>query len=150
MFDGRNEKEAKKLFKKLALRLHPDHGGTNELMMILTESYERHIENLKMIDDAFTAFTPPEEEAWEEQSLEDLETYNRTGVYAKVIYDIYLNDPRLDIIQKIKKYGETHKKFNTGYTESIEEYLEENEFITCNQFNSLVKIFYAFKMDKKS
>lgn len=39
--------EVKKLHRKLAMCLHPDHGGTNELMALLTESYEDEIERFE-------------------------------------------------------------------------------------------------------
>jgi curved DNA-binding protein CbpA len=36
----KTEEDGKKLFRKLSLRLHPDCGGSNELMVLLQESYE--------------------------------------------------------------------------------------------------------------
>lgn len=43
----KNEEEAKKLYKKLCLFLHPDRGGDGHLMVLLTEAYERCLSRLQ-------------------------------------------------------------------------------------------------------
>lgn len=59
-------------------------------------------------------------------------------------------DERLKIIEEIIEYAKTHPKFNVAYTESIKAYGSENGYITSTQYNTLVKTYYAFRMDKKA
>jgi hypothetical protein len=42
-----NEEEAKKLYHRLAKRLHPDSGGENELMILLQKDYDIALNRIK-------------------------------------------------------------------------------------------------------
>lgn len=42
MFDGLDEKQAKRMYRKLSRKLHPDLGGTQQEFQAMHEAYERH------------------------------------------------------------------------------------------------------------
>ena len=42
MFDGLDEKQAKRMYRKLSRELHPDMGGTQQEFQAMHEAYERH------------------------------------------------------------------------------------------------------------
>lgn len=42
-----NEKEIRKAYKKLALKVHPDNGGSNHLFQLLNEAYTKIMKSLK-------------------------------------------------------------------------------------------------------
>jgi len=124
----KNEKEIKKLFRSLASFLHPDKGGEGYLMILLQEAKELAVEAVKGY------------ESFKKETTKHEKTYE----------DVDAGDERLSIICEIKKYGEKHKSFSTDFVESVEEYLEEHGYVTSSQFNSLVKVYYSFRMDKKN
>lgn len=126
--------EAKILFRKLAFYLHPDHGGDSQLMILLQESFENFKDYIEYLE-------------FEKQKKEQTEKNQK---YETQIDDVYeLDIEKLKIIDEILKYSENHPRFKADYTESVKEYLEEHGFITSQQYNSLVKVYYAFRMDKE-
>lgn len=127
----KDEKEVKGLFRRLAIKLHPDYGGDNELMSLLKDSYEIALEFVKKY----------------EQSEKKHSSHKK--FYEKVFEDIHIGDSRLSIIMEMYEYSKNHKLFKIDTTEEINEFLKENGFITSRQYNRLVYIYYAFKMDDK-
>lgn len=127
-----SEEEAKKLFRRLALRLHPDAGGDSDLMILLQEWYEYSREAIN-----------------ESSKKQEKETKWSGEKYHKSYENIYSGDERLHIIVEIFAYSDSHKKFDPSMTESINEYLSENGYITSAQYNALVRVYYAFRMDQK-
>jgi curved DNA-binding protein CbpA len=124
----KNEEDSKKLFRKLAMHLHPDQGGENDLMMLLKEHYQ----------------------IW----LADPDRFKKrkkstSVLYEKSLEDIMHGDPRISIIDDILKYAEKHPTFNNAYTLSVRKFLNNKGHISSNQYNSLVKTYYAFKMHEK-
>ena len=128
--------EAKKLFRKLAMKLHPDYGRTNELMILLQETYEICVEKL----------TPSTVKVKPKPKIKT----TKCEFYENSFEDIYNGDTRLFIIPEIIKYAQSHKSFKTSYLESVMDFLNQNEFVTSGQYNPLVKIYYAFRMDEKN
>lgn len=128
------EEEVKDLFKKLAFRLHPDHGGTEELMILLNESYE----TAKYFYDALN-----------KEKEKPKFTEENPGKYQKSFSDLTLGDERLQVINEILDYARTRKSFNTDFVISIVDYANENGFVTSAQYNSLLKTYYAFKMNER-
>jgi hypothetical protein len=125
-----DEDSMKKLYRRLANFLHPDKGGEADLMIMLTKSFERALINLKK---SANANVKP-----------DAKYQN---IYEDILYD--LEDERLGIIKEILKYSEKYPRYKTDYINSIIEYMDNNGFITSSQYNSLVKSYYAFRMDKE-
>lgn len=125
----RSKEDVKSLFRRLAKYLHPDHGGDAKLMILLQEARDQAEEIL----DGY--------EEYETKHKEDREYYT-------VYDDIRAGDPLLSIFDEIDRYAAKNKRFDMSYTNSVWEYLEKNGYITSNQFNGLVKIYYAFRMDQ--
>lgn len=133
----KNLDDSKKLFRKLAMRLHPDHGGDNELMILLQEAYN----NFQFIHE--------ELEKQNKQKDEEKSKKENCNKYENAIEDVELGDESLKIIDEILEYAKNHERFKADFTESIKEYLEEHGHITSMQYNKLVKIYYSFRMDKE-
>jgi hypothetical protein len=125
--------DIKSLYRKLSLRLHPDLGGEAFLMILLTESYEIALESIKPV---------------KQDKKTKIPTRSGTG-YEITPFDILKGDDYLKIIDEIYEYAKTHPKFSLTFIDSINAFLSESGFITASQFNSLVKIYYSFRMDKK-
>ena len=136
--DCTSSEETKSLFKKLAMRLHPDYGGSNELMILLQEAYEK---TLNLIEE-------------NEEISEKFKTKNKKPkdrFYEKSYENIYLEDEdeRLKILDEILEYSKSHPRFNTNFTHEMVLFLNDNLYLTSGQYNSLVKIYYCFRMDEK-
>lgn len=138
------EEDCKKLFKKLAFRLHPDHCGSNELMILLQESFDTKIKSFSRPkhpsknESKKTTNKPTPTSEWKKGDSIEKRVENVS------IYDEEL----LFMMHKIIEYSKSNKKFKTDYIESIMEFGHKHRYITSNQFNSLVKIYYAFKMNE--
>lgn len=122
----KNKEDVKSLFRKLCYFLHPDHGGDTELMILLNDSYEMALDFYDTHEEAPSQFR-----------------------YEKVFEDVLNGMSQLEIIQEILAYASKHKRFNTDYVSSLQEFLEEKGYLTSSQYNSLVKIYYSFRMDKE-
>ena len=136
-----NKEDVKKLFRRIAKHLHPDSGGEHDLMILLQESYQISFdfyENLEKLE---------KEEETKRRQEEERKRKQQVKAYEKTEEDVHEEDQRLEIIDKIRRYSENHKKFKLDFVESIEETLENRGYITSGQFNALVKIFYNFRMD---
>ncbi len=75
---------------------------------------------------------------------------NTNQNYQNTIDDIHFGDPKLDIFKDIIEYGMNHPKFDMTRTLSMQEYLEEHGHVTSQQYNALVKVYYAFRMNMKT
>jgi hypothetical protein len=129
----KNELEAKNIFRRLAMRLHPDYGGDNELMILLKEYYDSSLEIIKHLD----------EEVKKEREQKKCK-------YHKVYDDVFFLDDKLRLIDDIIAYGHNHPTFRLDFTLSIKSFLNENGYITSLQYNKLLSIYNAFKMYNKS
>lgn len=132
-----DEEEVKRLFRKLAMRLHPDYGGCNELMSLLNDAYELALIFVKS------------KSSWEHKPKKETKQKTDKNFYETFYDDISEGDPKLKIIDEIYAYAEKNKSFKIDFTESVEDFLRENGYITSRQFNRLVYIYYAFAMDRK-
>lgn len=139
----RSVAEVKKLYRLLALRLHPDYGGSNELMALLIEVYEEALDSATYEErnDNKKKETKTEKSYYDENEYGD-------GLYKCVNEDVQQKDPRLKIFMDILEYAKEHKTFKTDFVLSLVEFLDEKGFLTPAQYNKLVKIYYAFHMDK--
>lgn len=139
--------DVKKLFKRLAHYFHPDKGGEPDLMILLRESYEMAFSLKKNLENP-NREKQENSQGWYQIFKEKAENlkYNMTEVDENFINE---GDDKLEIIEEIKKYAEAHSKFDVSWTLGIQEYLLEKGKITSAQYNSLVKVYYAFQMHKE-
>lgn len=128
----KNENEAKKLFRRLALRLHPDAGGEGDLMVLLQESYETFLYYISTRD---SGIFDPEVDITEDG-------------YQNVYEPISINDPRIKIFDEIYAFAKTYDTFNTSFVDSVYEFAKRKGYVTAAQFNCLVDKYYCFEMQK--
>ena len=139
----KNDDDAKKLFRKLALRLHADHGGSDELMILLTESYEMR-KGSKTNSSSEKIYRKKQKEPTVNT------VWKKGDCYEKVVDDVSAYDEMfLSLTKEITSYAKENEKFKMDYIESILEYAQKNQRVTSNQFNSLVKVYYSFRMNEK-
>jgi|SRR5579859_485708 len=123
--------EKKKLYRRLSKHLHPDCGGDDDLMSLLTRAYESSI--------AFSSFEPDDEDVEEEEW---------DGGVRHESSRIYNSSPKTVLIDIILSYAKENKGFKTDFVKSIKDYLEKNGSISAKQYNCLVDLFYQRDIDK--
>jgi curved DNA-binding protein CbpA len=130
----KSKEEVKKLYRELALLIHPDRGGSNSLMALLTETYEKEMKANGGSKEAKQPHSRPS---------------SGGRKYEEAYENIYDGSYELEIMDEIFEYAKDHQKFSTSFVDSIKEFLEGKGFITSTQYNSLIRIYYGFKMDTK-
>jgi curved DNA-binding protein CbpA len=116
----KSEDEAKKLFRKLCLLLHPDKGGSHELMILLNEAYELYLK--PKIKNPYSREEP-------KKSQSD---------------KIFMGDDRLDIIEELNDLQEEHD-FSSDYFESVMAFLNARKYITQKQYEGLQGVLRNWK-----
>ena len=109
--------EIKKMYHQLAQKLHPDKGGSHSLMATLIESY----------NEALKKITKPK--------------------FQNVEHEVFEGDKRLDIISSLFDGILSGQCYDWQIVTTIAASLEKQGYLTANQYNALVKIYYAFEMD---
>lgn len=127
-FNTYTKEEALKLFRKLSFRLHPDHGGSNELMILLQEAYE---ERCKWIEE-----------------LDKAQKKEQKKYYEKTTEKIRSGDDRLGILDEIYIFLLDNPDIKLDFVESVRNFYKAHAYITSGQYNALVKIYHQFEMDK--
>lgn len=61
-----SKKECKELYRKLSLKLHPDVGGSTDLMLLLNKSFEDAMDNLSEAEEEIPSTHPKQHEDIEE------------------------------------------------------------------------------------
>ena len=117
--------DVKTLFRKLSLRLHPDSGGSHELMLLLQEAYQNFLESLNSNEK-----TNP---------LED------NVQFKNVSTRVWLGDHKLSIVDELFKFNEMGIGFNFVRFHQILDFLNKNKFVVSSQYNELVQIYYDAK-----
>lgn len=148
----KTEQEIKTLFRRVSKRLHPDLGGEHELMIILQESYEEALRSRQnasepSFDDLtreYAKSSPKQHKKESKPKKPQWEPFN--GIYEKMTENVYAQDPRAQIIIDILLYAADHPSFKADFVISVSHFMEDAGFMTSLQYNSLVKIYYAFEM----
>jgi len=142
----KNLDECKNLFRRLALRLHPDHGGSDDLMILLKESYD---EKLMTFEKRKRSPSKAKKEVKPEKTFTNTD-WTRGEPFKAVLDDVGMLDPQLiDLIEEIFDYSCANPKFKSDFFDSVLDFLNEKKYVTSGQFNALIKIYYSFRMNEK-
>lgn len=125
-FKCKTQADCKALFRSLAKRLHPDHGGTPELMILLQEAYDIHLSKISRLDAEKRHFEPKQN--------------------TKSSSIIESGDERLEIFDEMGDWYLDNPKVNLDFFESVFDYYQTNNFITVKQYEALKKIYYLYHM----
>lgn len=129
MFDNcTNEIEVKFRFRQLAKLLHPDHGGTDELMVALYRCRDKALEEMN--------FEGKKEwrEKWKKKSTSSKEER------------IHQDDERLYIVDIIYLYSSVTKSFESEFFDSVRKQLMKKESISWHQYQALKNIYESFRL----
>ena len=126
------ESDVKALFRKLAFYLHPDHGGDKDLFILLEETKINELKRFRISSDKMNKNSTHEKK--------------RSYKYEEAEDDIHVGDERLEIFKEIYAFADKHKSFCTSFLNSVHDYLEERGYITCNQYNALVRLYVRFRI----
>lgn len=118
--DCKTEDDVKRIYRELAKKLHPDHGGSDELMRELTKQYESWIPANKFSQSStmdYDEFQEKFKKASAEARFESNSQYAGYGGYRyanvndmKKEYFKQSNDPRLADYERMKRDYEFMKK----------------------------------------
>lgn len=123
-FKCSSEDECKKLFRKLAKLIHPDKGGSHELMILLDEAYNNRI---KKINSSKT-----EDKTYSSEKKEN----NK----------IYAGDKRLEILGEMWDICEKNPEYITHFFLSVTAFLDQNSYMTHKQYEGLLKMLNTWKI----
>ena len=128
-FKCQTKADCKTLFRKLAKRLHPDHGGEKDLMILLQESYEEKCFKLDELE-KINQFSKKQKET---------EKKSENGI-------IENDDERTEIFDEMDLFYKENPDKQSKFYQSVRKYFKENEFITLKQYEALVSIYYNNNM----
>lgn len=121
------EDDAKKLFRQLALRLHPDCGGSKDLMILLQEAFDLFMGSLKKTDIPDVKFNSAY------QSKPETEK-------------IYPDDDRIDVLYELMDLIQKKKLKSNDFVISVYDFYEQYTYISTSQYTALKNILkYATK-----
>lgn len=127
MFSKITEKdEAKKLYKRLSQKLHPDFGGDHELMVLLNAAYEDW-QKKDGDEEAFRPFNP----------------FKRSGPIPTEVFE-----DAEELINIVQEYAKEHPKFSTDFIDSIAEKYDKYGELTEGQYKAVKNIIEKFNMIK--
>lgn len=98
-------------------------------------------------EDAFAAFT---QEPIKPKKEKKPRPTSYPGRYQPVNVQMSAeNQDFLNLIDEMLEFARNNERFDPGTTLSIRESATEKGHVTVNQYNALVHVYYAFKMDRK-
>lgn len=143
----KNSDDAKTLYRRLAKILHPDIGGSSDLMILMQESYERFIEKNALKNEIeekyYGGFAYSKKK---ENKNNDLKN-KYPGKYQDV--DNFIRSEDLESIYlfyEILQYSKHHKSFDSRFIISVYDTLMFDKMISAKAYNSCLKVYYAFHM----
>lgn len=113
--------EIKTLYRKLALHLHPDHGGDNELMSLLIATMETALE-------ALSEETKPFPEEFEETKE-----------------PIFQGDFRILLLPAIVEFCSDNGIELSQFVVSVKEYYSKKKYVSVKQYNALFRVYNSLK-----
>lgn len=70
--------------------------------------------------------------------------------YQNVNHDVSVEYEAADILDEILDFAENRIDFDATYFKSIKKQALQSRVISAAQYNSMVKVYYAFKMDGRA
>jgi plasmid stability protein len=70
--------------------------------------------------------------------------------YLPVNHCVSIEFEAADILDEMLDYAESHPRFDASYVNSIKKQALKTRQISAAQYNSLLKTYYAFRMDKST
>lgn len=129
--------DAKKLYRSLSMCLHPDKGGSTELMVLLTETYEVVKSELELIqkqNEMKSRYTTPKKE-----------TPVAKGKYKYSNLNYVKDEKSLNIIVDMIKNYQNLKDFDPSFLFSVADYVRSRGYCTAAQYNALVNLYERFR-----
>lgn len=126
-----NENDAKKLYRKLALKLHPDCGGDIELMVLMQEEYELFLDAIKVFDS------------------QKRESPFGSGKSKPEVKKVHPNDERMEVLFVLLELCRCVRVKAEDFILSVDEYYRQKGYITESQLAALENIHkYAAAVKK--
>lgn len=159
----KTEKEVKSLFRKLALRLHPDHGGSADLMALLIDTYDEVLESFKsdplkdILEESlkrpptnsYRSYTTPSSGSGGAGFKFTASGGGGSNAYASSNYSviqILKGDQRLEILDDILEYARGNHIFNSTFALLIKDFLDKKGWISEDQYNRLLEIYHQHNL----
>jgi curved DNA-binding protein CbpA len=157
----KNESEGKTLYRKLAKVLHPDLGGSDDLMVLLKETYDSFTEQLM----EFRRRQEAEKSYYEycsDQKKSNAKTYASAkkqesrsrkdwpGKYQEVDSSLDIEEEedvkKCKIFDEVFTYAKEHPSFDQTFVVSVFSNFCSKGSISAKAYNAVVKIYYTFHM----
>lgn len=133
--------DVKKLFRRIALMVHPDKGGEADIFIMLQESYEEEILRRKA-----RSSNPKNKTTYKKKEEPKKDQPKYGGLYEAVYENVYVGDERLEMLKSIFLYAKSHPNFKTEFLLSVWDFISKHSYATSGQYNGLLKAYYSFKM----
>src|SRR5690606_18871627 len=145
--------EVNTLFKRLAKHLHPDHGGENDLMVLLTEAKEKALSGLGSMsglssDDILgDAFKKAYQSADPEQEYPYWRS-RRTHYYHSSMGRVHRTSHNARIIDDILAAAKKNPRIKTHLADKAKETMDKQGYISAAEFNELLMYYKHKKVDQ--
>ena len=145
--------EVNALFKRLAKHLHPDHGGENDLMILLTEAKEKALFGLGSIsglssDDILgDAFKKAYHSRAREQEYQYRRSKGPQGYYS-VASPVYRTSHNARVIDDILAAAKKNPRIKTHLADKAKETMDKQGYISPAEFNELLMYYRHKKVDQ--
>lgn len=151
--DCTSEAEVKKLYRKLALLVHPDRGGDTEIMAKLTRAYDRALGEIPRprsnASPSQSRSAPRPKPAPEPKPQPEAPRPRKEGEsYTESSETIVRGDWRLGIIAELLAFHQVKPIFKKDFIQSVSMFSQVRGFITHGQYNALVRMYNIFGLNK--
>lgn len=153
--------EVNSLFKRLAKHLHPDQGGENDLMILLTEAKEKALSGLGSISglssddilgDAFKRAYQGYRSGFEGFQGFEYGAYNESKPkkheYRPAMSSVFASHGNARIIDDILAAAKKNPRIKTHLADKAKETMDKQGYISADEFNELLMYYKHKKVDQ--
>lgn len=72
----------------------------------------------------------------------------RRGVYQDAAESLLPGDPRLKVVDDIKRYAEKRRSFDMDFLEHVMSCFDRRGYMTAEHYGKLLNVYYAYYMDR--